>query len=131
MQSCNAACSEPRLTHTHAASTALPHRPRARHTQDYLRELVQALSEAPRWGGGVVRADALVINQLSDADSADNFLVYAVASELMQQATYHHTMDRCDQTALCEADDPAGLASMTRLRDEAWALRMQRARGGY
>lgn len=95
--------------------------------QEYLHELMHALSKAPRWGGGVVHADPLVVNQLSAGDQDDNFLVYAVASEVMRQATYHYTIDRCDKRALCEADDPGGLASMTRLRDELQASRMQRA----
>ena len=96
-------------------------------SQTYLQELMRALSKAPRWGGGVVHADPLVAEQLSAGDRDDNFLVYAVASALMKDATHHYTIDRCDERALCEADDPGGLASMTRMRDELQASRMQGA----
>ena len=102
--------------------SAIGCRPFVALSQAYLQELVAALSKAPRWGGGVLHADPLVANQLSAADRDDNFLVYAVACDVMSTATYQYAVDRHgapgQSEPQCAADDPGGLASITRLRRE-------------
>ena len=58
----------------------------------YLEQVVAALSELPRWGGGVSHGDPVVAKQLNQDDQRDNFLVYAVASELMKAAQHKYEM---------------------------------------
>jgi hypothetical protein len=70
--------------------------------QAYLDELVAALSELPRWGGRVRHGDSAIIEQLSEQDKTDNFLVYSVAADLMATSSRYFEMHRCHGTARCE-----------------------------
>ena len=68
----------------------------------YLDELVAALSELPRWGGRVRHGDRAIFEQLSEQDKTDNFLVYAVAADLMATSSRYFEIHRCHGTAPCE-----------------------------
>ena len=70
--------------------------------QAYLDELVAALSELPRWGGRVRHGDSAIIEQLSEQDKTDNFLVYSVAADLMATSSRYFELQRCHGTAPCE-----------------------------
>jgi len=70
--------------------------------QVYLDELVAALSELPRWGGRVRHGDRAIFEQLSEQDKTDNFLVYAVAADLMATSSRYFEVHRCHGTAPCE-----------------------------
>jgi hypothetical protein len=86
----------------------------------YLQQVVAALSELPRWGGGVLHGDPVVAKQLNQDDQSDNFLVYAVASELMKAAQHKYEMraiwglkdcTACESHAFDE-EDANGAAAM-------------------
>ena len=70
--------------------------------QVYLDELVAALSELPRWGGRVRHGDRVIMEQLSEQDRADSFLVYSVAADLMATSSRYFELHRCHGTAPCE-----------------------------
>ncbi len=69
---------------------------------NYLNALTYALSELPRWGGGVVHGDRSIVQELGPEDQTDNFLVYSVASLLMSQADELYAMERCHGTRTCD-----------------------------
>ena len=69
--------------------------------QAYLNELMSELGKLPRWGGGVSHGDAAIQQQLSAADAADNYFVYAVGSLLMARALDAFSMRKCHGTMSC------------------------------
>jgi hypothetical protein len=73
----------------------------------YLQEVIAELSKIPRWGGGVTHGDAVVAAQLSSEDQRDNYLVYAIAREVMRSASNTYAMDRAT-CGNCVSGGPGG-----------------------
>ena len=73
----------------------------------YINSLRMNLATLPRWGGGVVHGDALVMAELGEEYRTDNYLVYSVASLLMSRADQFFAMERCSGTQGCSNIHPA------------------------
>ena len=69
--------------------------------QLYINSLLTSLAKLPRWGGGVVHGDKMVLELLDGPDRADNYLVYSVASLLMSRADQFFAMERCSGKQDC------------------------------